>query len=444
MSIPFARLGIPAPLRKSVGPDANRSAKIAVAKGLVPTTVDVQLALLYVLATDKDKSVAKVARKTLSGLPVNQVLSGISQNTFPKILEFIAQFRKDSPELDQRLLQLRSTPDRGAYIVAKRAGSELCESIVRNHERLLMTPKVFVALHGNPNCSDELIYAAESFLRMHDSLPEVPEKRPFAAAATPVETPEVSVKKAQKAPKKNALDDLFDDEPTSDDADGGESDLDLSTESVEPAAAPTPTPVPVVDTPSVPEPGLEMFNLDSMKSGELSGFSFDYDDDMQDFSWDLTKDVDEDSKKNISAAEEEEQHQSIEKKVRDMTVGQKIKLAYRGNIEVRKLLIRDANKIVATAVVKSGRLTPNEVASFAGNKNLASDVVREIATNKEFTRKYPVQVALANNPKTPVPVALRLMQGLHKKDLQALGNNRSVTGAVFGAAQKMFKEKYRK
>ena len=33
MNIPFARLGIPAPLRKSVGPDANRSAKIAVAKG---------------------------------------------------------------------------------------------------------------------------------------------------------------------------------------------------------------------------------------------------------------------------------------------------------------------------------------------------------------------------------------------------------------------------
>ena len=87
---------------------------------------------------------------------------------------------------------------------------------------------------------------------------------------------------------------------------------------------------------------------------------------------------------------------------------------------------------------------PGAVASFAGNKNLAADVVRQIAETKEFTRKYPVQVALANNPKTPVPVALRLMQSLHKKDLQALANNRSVTGAVFGTARKMFKEKYRK
>jgi hypothetical protein len=443
MSIPFARLGIPAPLRKSVGPDANRSAKIAVAKGLVPTTVDVQLALLYVLATDKDKPVAKLARKTLHGIPINQILTGITQNTFPKILEFISQFRKDSPELDQRLLQLRSTPDRAAYIVAKRAGSELCESIVRNHERLLMTPKVFVALHANPNCSDELIHAAESFLRMHESLPKVPDKRPFIVAPTTVDAVKVPVKSVKKAPQKNALDDLFNDETTSS-VDADEESTDSVEEVVTPPVASPPTPVPVVSTPSAPEPGLEMFNLETMSSGGLSGFSFDYEDKEEDFSWDLTKDLEEDAKKNTSVDQEEEQHQSIGKKISDMTVGQKIKLAYRGNIEVRKLLIRDSNKIVATAVVKSGRLTPNEVASAAGNKNLSADVVREIATNKEFTRKYPVQVALANNPKTPVPVALRFMQGLNKKDLQALGNNRSVIGAVFGAAQKMFKERYRK
>ena len=50
MGIPFERLGIPAPFRKSVSPNAPRSAKIAVAKGLIPCTADVQLALLYVLA----------------------------------------------------------------------------------------------------------------------------------------------------------------------------------------------------------------------------------------------------------------------------------------------------------------------------------------------------------------------------------------------------------
>ena len=87
MGIPFDRLKIPKPLQKSVAPSAPRNAKIAVAKGLIPTTADVQLALLYVLAVDKDKAVAKVARKTMRSMPTTQVLSGISQSTFGKILE---------------------------------------------------------------------------------------------------------------------------------------------------------------------------------------------------------------------------------------------------------------------------------------------------------------------------------------------------------------------
>ena len=178
MAIPFARLGIPAPFRKSLAPSAPRTAKIAVAKGLIPTTSDVQLALLYVLAVDKDKAVAKVARATMREMPVSQVLSGISHSTFPKVLEFIAQFKTES-ELDQRLLQLRSTPDRAAEIVAARADKDLCEALVRNQERLLITPTVYISLHGNANCSDEVLQNAESFLRLHNSLPDTPARRPF-------------------------------------------------------------------------------------------------------------------------------------------------------------------------------------------------------------------------------------------------------------------------
>ena len=435
MGIPFERLGIPVPFRKSVSPGAPRSAKVAVAKGLIPCTADVQLSLLYVLAVDKDRAVAKAARATMRAMPVPQILSGISQSTFPKVLEFIAQFKPDR-ELDQRLLQIRNTPDRAAEMVAARADAGLCEILVRNQERLLMTPTVFVSLHANPLCSDEELGNAESFLRLHNSLPEVPERRPFQQAK-PVEV----AAKARPAPKKNALDDLFDDGPASAE--------DTTTES--PAAEPEPaaevavepvSPTPVVDTPQ--QPDLDMFDLGKQEtdSSKFGAFKFNFDDEADDFSWDLTRDSSEGEAR--SENEEEEQRVSLEQQLRDMPVGKKIKLAYMGNQEARKILVRDPNKIVAAAVVKSGRLTPNEVASFAGNKNLHDEVVRLIADNKEFTRKYPVQVALVNNPKTPPSVALRLMQGLHKRDLQQLANNRNVPSVVFGTAMKIFKAKYRK
>ena len=221
MGIPFERLGIPAQFRKSVSPSAPRTAKIAVAKGLIPTTSDVQLALLYVLAVDKDRVVAKAARATMKTMPPSQVISGISQSTFPKVLEFIAQFRPDK-ELDQRLLQLRSTPNRAAEMVAARADAELCEILVRNQERLLMTPSVFVSLHANPNCSDEELANAESFLRLHSCLPAVPDRRPF------LKTEEVKPVQVKVEVKKNALDDLFDDEVAEDSAVSETSEPDLA------------------------------------------------------------------------------------------------------------------------------------------------------------------------------------------------------------------------
>ena len=372
----------------------------------------------------------------MRAMPVSQILSGISQSTFPKVLEFIAQFKPDR-ELDQRLLQIRNTPDRAAEMVAARADAGLCEILVRNQERLLMTPSVFISLHGNPQCSDEELGNAEAFLRLHNSLPKVPASRPFQQVK-PVEV----AAKARPAPKKNALDDLFDDEP---EVAGEHAEGEAPEEPIEPVPEPTPEPVaptPVVAAP--PEPDLDMFDLGKVAtdSSKFGAFKFNFDDEADDFSWDLTEERSEGETR--SESEEEEQRVSLEQKLRDMPVGKKIKLAYMGNQEARKILVRDPNKIVAAAVVKSGRLTPNEVASFAGNKNLHDEVVRLIADNKEFTRKYPVQVALVNNPKTPPSVALRLPQGLHKRDLQQLANNRNVSSVIFGTALKMFKAKYRK
>ena len=435
MGIPFDRLKIPKPLQKSVAPSAPRNAKIAVAKGLIPTTADVQLALLYVLAVDKDKAVAKVARKTLRGMPASQVLSGISQSTFGKILEFIAQFKPD-PELDERLIQLRNTPDRAAEMIAARAGPALCEAIVRNQERLLMSPDVYVHLHGNQHCPEDALQNAEAFLRMHGSLPAVEGVRPSQAKPEPP-PPKPTPKVEKKKPARNPLDHLFDDEPVEDGLEEEEPQEEV--DEPEPVAVDPPEPV------VAEEPMLDMFNLDSKKQDKdaFGAFNFDFEDGMDDFSWDLTREK-EDGDNARPAVEEEEQFLSMEKKIREMAVGKKIKLAYTGNMEARKILIRDSNKIVAAAVVKSGRLTPNEISTFAANKNLNDEVVRLIAENKEFVRKYPVQVALVNNPKCPPSIAVKLIQGLHKKDLQQLANNKGVSSAIFGAASKLFKAKYRK
>ena len=110
--------------------------------------------------------------------------------------------------------------------------------------------------------------------------------------------------------------------------------------------------------------------------------------------------------------------------------------------QVRKLLLRDSNKLVSAAVVKSGRMTDGEILATAGNRNVPTEILNHIARDKEQMRKYPIRVALATNPKTPIPVALKLLRDLAKADLRSLSQNRNVSGVVFETANRLYKQKY--
>lgn len=400
--IPYERLGIPAEMRRVVRRDAPKQVRMVAARGLVPVRGEALLGILYALATDPDPEVAQTAQKTLVELPLKQVLGSIGEQTHPKVLEFLAMFRPPDRQLDLRILQLRATNDRTAVRIAERADAKLCEEIVRNHERLLLTPDIYRALYGNPNCSPADLARAESFLRLHHQLPDL------SGESTHGQVPARA--------------------PMTDD------DVDLEAE-VMAALGGDQSPALL----KAQQEDLKMFDVDNIDiDPRESGFSFDFEDDFDAFSFDLTRE------RGSDEPLDPEEMQSLAKQIRDMSVGERIKLAYLGNKEARSVLIRDPNNIVATAVVKSGRLTDSEVISYAANRNLADDVVREIAQNREWLRKYPVKVALVNNPKTPTDVAIGIVNVLNKNDLRQLAQNRNVPSVIFQHARRVYRNKYQK
>lgn len=435
--IPYAKLGISSRLEAQIAPTAPKKARLAIAKGLLPVPPGESLGALYALACQEDPQVRDAAIKGISEMPEKVLLNAISVKSHPKVLEFIAEFRPPSDAVDERIGMLRTANDRTAVLIASRASASVCELLARNQERLLTTPAVFVELHANPNCSDAVLERANSFLRMHRSLPDVPEVRPFLAGGDEM-VEESAADTAPAAPAQTSAP-AQTATPTSSPA----MQMDLMAE-VEAALRGEQSPAFV----QAQQTNLEMFSFDEEQAsaggpgktsapGEHEGFTFDFSNDNDGFSWDLTGDH------NARGEDRGELKRSLEQKIADMSVGHKIKLAYLGNKESRSILIRDKNKVVAGAVVKSGRLTDQEVASYAGNKNLDGDVLREIANNKEFTRKYPVKVALVNNPKTPVSVAVGFVNAMQKKDLMMLTRNRNVPSVVTEAAQRLFRQKYR-
>jgi len=119
-----------------------------------------------------------------------------------------------------------------------------------------------------------------------------------------------------------------------------------------------------------------------------------------------------------------------------MTVPEKINAAMKGTREMRAILIRDANKRVAQAVLSSPKLTDSEVEGYARLTSLGEDVLRTIGQTRAWTKNYAVMHALVKNAKTPIAVSLSLLQRLNEADVRRVSINRNVPEPLRMAARR--------
>ncbi|MDJ0785849.1 MAG: hypothetical protein QNK05_03520 [Myxococcota bacterium] len=138
---------------------------------------------------------------------------------------------------------------------------------------------------------------------------------------------------------------------------------------------------------------------------------------------------------------DEEEEGSLLSMVSKMSVMQRVKLARMGNKEARSLLVRDRNKIVASAAIRSPKMTDNEVEAIAKARNVSDEVLRVVANNRDWTRNYQVKLGLATNPKCPVPTALKFLNYLQERDLRNIMKSKDVATPVSTHARRLLQKK---
>lgn len=117
-------------------------------------------------------------------------------------------------------------------------------------------------------------------------------------------------------------------------------------------------------------------------------------------------------------------------KLAQMTVSQKIRAATLGSAGERLILVRDPNRLVSTAAVKSPLMRENEAAQISASRAVSEDVLRQIALNREFTRNYQVKLNLVMNPRTPLTFATRLVPHLRDSDLRVLSKSKNISQSI--------------
>jgi hypothetical protein len=125
-------------------------------------------------------------------------------------------------------------------------------------------------------------------------------------------------------------------------------------------------------------------------------------------------------------------------RIMGMAVPEKIQLSIRATREERAILVRDSNRQVASSVLKSPKLTDQEIEQIANMRNVSDEVLRIIGSNRTWVRNYAVIYSLCRNPKTPVGMTVPFLNRLNIRDLKNLLADKNISEAVRKMAKKTF------
>jgi hypothetical protein len=105
-------------------------------------------------------------------------------------------------------------------------------------------------------------------------------------------------------------------------------------------------------------------------------------------------------------------------------------------------LLRDQNPQVALMALHANAVSEQEVEQLAASRAVVDEILQAIARKREWVQRYSVAKNLVWNPRTPLPVAMRLVNKMSVRDLRDLGRDRNVPDAVRSTALRLYRIKH--
>ncbi|MFN2514769.1 MAG: hypothetical protein ABR556_01020 [Pyrinomonadaceae bacterium] len=367
---------------------APQPARLAAASGMLPLPQSDLLEVLVALQGSEDSEIAEAAKGTLGSQESQDLLDAAkSDETSPAVLDYLATVSKDPRQIHEALILNKKTSDQAVASLARTTSeSPLLELIVINQQRLVRFPEIIDAILENPARSTE----AER--RARETKREFFEKERGAQ----------QIAQELRARGKSAAAEFFE----SADLSGGLTveDAWLLAEHIE-----------------VSDADIDNSWLPAERYEELSTETPDQ------HAANYKKVVEYE---RLEMGEVPPERVSLIKRIMFMNARDRMKLAMKGDREARSILIRDSNRVVATAVIHNPRVTDQEVEAIAAMRTVADEVLRLIARNRAWARSYSVIHNLVRNPRTPIPTVIAILPRIHTKDLKNLSLNRNVSEAT--------------
>ena len=379
------------PVVKSIiSGNAPPAARSAAARGLLPLPQADLLEALVHLRSDSDAEIARAAQATLDAQqPADLLNVARASGTAPAVLGYLASLGSAAPETHEAVANNDNTPDQAIALLARiTSDPELLEFMTLNQRRLIRAPEIIDAILLNPARTSEAERRAKEtrreFFEKERGARQIAHElraRGNSAAAEFFESAELRPVSGEMT-----VDDAW---VIAQHIEVSDEDIDdswLAREFIEEL---------LVETPEQTAANAQAVINAERLEGEASP-----------------------------------ERISLIRRIMFMTVKDRVKLGIKGDREARGILIRDANKIVATAVIHNPRLTDHEVENIAAMRTVADEVLRLVGANRAWARSYPIIHNLARNPRTPLATAIHILPRIRTKDLKSISLNRNVSEGV--------------
>ncbi len=376
---------------------APRPAQIAAARGMLPLPQTDLLEILAALADDSDPELAEHARRTLVSQDKNELQITLkSDEIAPSVLAYFAGQSDQPKQIHEAILSNPKTPTAAIIKFARETSDgELLEVVSFNQQMLIAAPQIIDAIIANP------YRTAEAERRASETKREFFQKERGAQQIADELRAQGKEAAAEFIEQADFAADL---EATSSKSGLSFEDAILLAEHIEVLDGET-------DNDWLFSEYIEELFEETEEQRALI---------VNKILGELRVEDDEISGERVSMIN----------RILKMGMKDRVKLAAKGDREARNILVRDPNRIVAQAVIANTKITEQEVEKIAAMRSVPEDVLRQIAINRNWARKYSIIHNLAKNPRTPMGNVISILTRLQLRDLQALTKSRNVSDAV--------------
>ena len=107
-------------------------------------------------------------------------------------------------------------------------------------------------------------------------------------------------------------------------------------------------------------------------------------------------------------------------RIRSMNPSQKAILATRAGRSQRQILLRESSPQVLTGLLVKPRLEAKDVLQLVRSTHATAGLLQRVAEDQRWAKNQEILASVAKNPKTPTPLAVRLVERLRLGDLRTM------------------------